>query len=262
MTFIGLAFFAPAAVAAPKFPELIGRVVDQADLLSAGDVAELTAKLEALEAKSSDQLVVVTIPSLQGYPIEDFGYQLGRTWALGQKKANNGLLLIVAPNERKVRIEVGYGTEGIMPDALASNIITGTILPHFRRGDFAGGIKDGVNEINDALLADPAEVAARAAKRNAPVTDITPFVIMAIWIAIVIFMIWRSRQEALKAPVGPGGKRRSAWPNVVIVPSGGWGSSGGWSSGGGGWSSGGGSSGGWSGGGGGSFGGGGASGSW
>lgn len=251
------------AASAPVFPELTGRVVDQAQLLMPADESELTSKLESLEAKSFDQLVVVTVPSLQGYPIEDFGYQLGRKWALGQKKVNNGLLLIVAPNERKVRIEVGYGTEGVMPDALASNIITGTILPHFRRGDFTGGIIAGVNDISDALLLDPAEVAKRAAGRN-PVEnniDITPYVIIAIWIAIVVFMIWRSRQEALNVPLGADGKRRRRSPGAVIVP-GGWGSSGGWSSGSGGWSSGGGSSGGWSGGGGGSFGGGGSSGSW
>src|SRR5262245_27801403 len=86
------------AFAQPNFPALTGRVVDDAKLLSNADKQALTADLEALEKKSSDQVVVVTIPSLQGYAIEDYGYQLGRHWGIGTKQLNNGVLLIVAPN--------------------------------------------------------------------------------------------------------------------------------------------------------------------
>ena len=107
----------PAFAAEPTYPELTGRVVDDAQLLGPDVEEELTAELKALEDKSSDQLVVVTVPSLQGYPIEDFGYQLGRHWGIGTAKLSNGVLLIVAPNEHKVRIEVGYGLEPIMTDA-------------------------------------------------------------------------------------------------------------------------------------------------
>src|SRR5690606_31329664 len=103
------------AWAAPTFPELSGRrVVDEANLLQPAEEAALTEKLAALEQGSSDQLVVVTVPDLQGYEIEEYGYQLGRHWGIGQNETNNGVLLIVAPNERKVRIEVGYGLEGIL----------------------------------------------------------------------------------------------------------------------------------------------------
>ncbi len=133
-----------AAAAEPAFPELTGRVVDDAGLLSYPDKVAITADLKALEDKSSDQLVVVTLPSLQGYTIEDFGYQLGRHWGIGTAKLDNGVILIVAPNERKVRIEVGSGLEGTLTDALSKIIIENSILPRFREGDFAGGIKNGV----------------------------------------------------------------------------------------------------------------------
>ena len=113
--------------------------------MSPEDRAALNAELKALEDKSSDQLVVVTLPSLQGYTIEDYGYQLGRHWGIGTAKLNNGVLLIVAPNERKVRIEVGRGLEPTLTDALSSIIINNAILPRFRAGDFASGIKDGAS---------------------------------------------------------------------------------------------------------------------
>src|SRR4249920_3742499 len=137
----------PAAAAEPVYPQLTSRIVDDADLLSQADRAELDAELKALEDKSSDQLVVVTLPSLQGYTIEDFGYQLGRRWGIGTEKMDNGVVLIVAPNERKVRIEVGRGLEGTLTDALSKIIIENGILPRFREGDFAGGIKNGVRDL-------------------------------------------------------------------------------------------------------------------
>ena len=102
------------------FPTLTGRVVDEANILDpATQRAALTQKLADLEAKSTDQVVVVTLKSLQGTSIEDYGYQLGRHWQIGQKDKNNGVLLIVAPNERKVRIEVGYGLEGTLTDLVS-----------------------------------------------------------------------------------------------------------------------------------------------
>ena len=107
--------FAPGAQAAPKFPALTGRVVDDANILSDSVKQDLTGKLAALEAKTSRQLVVVTVPSLQGYEISDFGYQLGRAWGIGQGKLNNGVLFIIAPKEHRTRIEVGYGLEPIRP---------------------------------------------------------------------------------------------------------------------------------------------------
>ena len=152
-----------AAQGAPNFPPLTGRVVDQANLLSPQTEQLLTEKLAALEAESSDQLVVVTLNSLQDQEIEDYGYRLGRAWGIGQSENDNGALLIVAPNERKVRIEVGYGLEPILTDAFSSLVIQNEILPSFRQGDFEGGIVKGVDALVTQLSLDPAEAEARAA---------------------------------------------------------------------------------------------------
>ena len=122
-------------------------MVDQADLLSPAEEQALTAKLESLENQSERQFVVATVPSLQGYEIEEYGYRLGRAWGLGDAENDDGIILLVAPNERKVRIEVGYGLEGIMTDALSSIIIQNDILPRFRSGDFPGGITAGADRI-------------------------------------------------------------------------------------------------------------------
>ena len=141
----------PAAMAEPEFPGLTGRVVDGAAILSADQERDLTAKLADLEAKTTDQFVIVTLTSLQGYEIEDFGYQLGRHWAIGQEDKNNGVLLIVAPTERAVRIEVGYGLEGLLTDALSRIIIERAILPHFRAGNMAEGVLAGSADILETL---------------------------------------------------------------------------------------------------------------
>lgn len=245
-----LLWLAPIAAAAePTFPELTGRIVDNADLLSPAEEAALTEELKALEDKSSDQLVVVTLPSLQGYPIEDYGYRLGRHWGIGTAKLDNGALLIVAPNERKVRIEVGRGLEGTLTDALSRLIIESTILPRFREGDFASGIKDGVHDVTLVLTGDAAEVEARAKAREDADNPAIDWFFVILWSAIwlwVLYIIWRAARDAPRAA------RRSGGPVIVPGPT--------WSGGGGGWSSGGGG-GGFSGGGG-SFGGGGASGGW
>jgi uncharacterized protein len=151
------------ATAAPKFPALTGRVVDDANILSSQTKADLNTKLAALEQKTSRQLVVVTIPSLGGYEISDYGYQLGRAWGLGQKTLNNGILLIVAPNEHKTRIEVGYGLEPILTDAFSSVIIQTQVLPKFRSGDFNGGVVAGTDALIQQLSLETSEAEKRAA---------------------------------------------------------------------------------------------------
>src|ERR1700742_1128157 len=151
------------AWAAPKFPALTGRVVDDANILSATTRADLDGKLAALGAKTSRQLVVVTIPSLQGYEISDFGYQLGRAWGIGQAKLNNGALLIIAPTEHKVRIEVGYGLEPVLTDALSEVIIQTQILPQFRKGDFNAGVTAGVDALVDQLSLETSVAEKKAA---------------------------------------------------------------------------------------------------
>lgn len=134
------------------FPELTGRVVDAADVLSRGTEQTLTRELAAYEqASGGTQVVVATVPSLDGRAIEEYGYQLGRAWGIGQAEEDTGALLIVAPSERQVRIEVGYGLEGRLTDAISWDIIQGRILPAFREGDFDAGVTAGVQGILAAL---------------------------------------------------------------------------------------------------------------
>jgi uncharacterized protein len=149
----GLFLLAIAVVPAaePEFPPLTGRVNDRAGLLSERDEGELEAALARFETETTNQIVVATLESLQGLPIEEYGYQLGRHWGIGQAGKDNGALLIVAPEEREVRIEVGYGLEGELTDAQSRTIIESRILPHFRQGDFAAGIKAGVAAMIDTL---------------------------------------------------------------------------------------------------------------
>jgi uncharacterized protein len=248
-----------AAFADPKFPPLTGRIVDEAGLLSANDRAEIEQQLRELEAKSSDQIVIYTTKSLQGYEIEDFGYRLGRAWKIGQAGTNNGIVLIVAPTERKIRIEVGRGLEPQMTDFMSKLIVQNAILPGLRRGDFPAGIKAGVRDIKDVLLGDAEAVKdrlARAPKRAASQDDWTELIFPLLFIAVFALIFYLNMRQARQLPAGQR-RRRLGDGNVIIVP-GGWGGSGGWSGG----SGGGGSGGGGFTGGGGDFGGGGASGSW
>lgn len=150
-----LAFTSAAALAAPQFPALTGRVVDEAGILSAQFESEIGAQLAAHDQATSNQLVVVTLNSLQGYDIGDYGYQLGRHWGIGQKGKNNGALLIVAPNERKLRIEVGYGLEGVLTDAVSRDIIERVIKPPFRQGQHEQGIRAGVGTLLATLSGEP-----------------------------------------------------------------------------------------------------------
>ena len=241
------ALVAPAS-AAPTFPPLTGRVVDDAHVLSAQTQADLTGKLAALEQKTGDQLVVVTLPDLQGYEIEDYGYQLGRAWGIGQKGKNNGVLFIVVPSEHKVRIEVGYGLEPVLTDALTSVILQEKVLPKFRSGDIEGGVRDGTEAVIDQLGLDPAQAAANVQAAQQPVYH-HPNPIPIIIGLIIFFFVLRGLL---------GWRGGGLWMAAPFLFSSGWRGGGDY---GGGFSGGSGFGGGFSGGGG-SFGGGGASGSW
>jgi uncharacterized protein len=239
-------FLLTPAWAAPKFPVLSGRVVDDANILSSQTKADLTGKLAALEQKTSRQLVVVTIPSLQGYDISDYGYQLGRTWGIGQKGLNNGILFIVAPTEHKTRIEVGYGLEPIITDAFSSVVNQTQVLPKFRTGDFNGGVEAGVDALIQQLSLDPSEAEKRAAAASQQLRQQDNGGGGGLVGFLVIFFIFLAISRVF-----------GGWGLLPFLFMGG-GRGGGWSGGGGGgWSGGGGF-----GGGGGSFGGGGSSGSW
>ena len=249
LAFLFVIVAVPAA-AKPAFPALTGRVVDQAGLLSPSQEAELSAKLEALEAQHTDQFVIVTVNSLEGEDIADYGVELGREWKIGQANANNGVLMIVAPNERKVRLEVGYGLESVLTDALSSQIIQQKILPRFRDSDYPGGINAGADAVIEQLSLDEAEAKARAAKAAEGGKDVDIDTIIFI---VIMLLVVGPHVLVLLALMGVFGKSGRKW---VRSSGSGWSSS---SSGGSSWSSG--SSGGFSGGGG-SFGGGGSSGGW
>ncbi|MDG2533370.1 TPM domain-containing protein [Sphingomonas sp. HITSZ_GF] len=269
-----------SAQAQPNFPKLTGRVVDEAHLLSVPQVAELTQLSEQVEQASTRQFVVVTIPDLQGYDIADYGYQLGRSWGIGQKDAKNGILLIVAPNERKVRIEVGYGLEPIMTDGMSSQIINETIIPKFKAGDMPGGIMAGAKAIAEQMKLPLEAAEQRAQEQQAKVTQKRQkshssggFPIgLIFWGIIFLFVILPMLGLGRRKRRGPWDRRyrgddSGALPIILwsianeIGREAGRGGGSSWGGGGGGGWGGGGGGGGFSGGGG-SFGGGGASGSW
>ncbi|MFQ2769910.1 TPM domain-containing protein [Aeromonas caviae] len=229
---------ATALHAAPDFPALTGRVVDEANLMSRKQAHQLAQQLAVFEKRSGVQLVVVSIDTLAGDTIEEYGYQLGRHWGIGQKGKNNGVLLIIAQDERKVRIEVGYGLEGALPDAIAANIIQTRILPAFKRGDMVAGILAGSQGIMQALAGEyqPVDHASKADKQGGP------------WLFILVVIAMIVLHNLRGGGGGPGGRRRTAY----MAGGFGAGSFGGRTGGGGGGFS----------GGGGSFGGGGASGGW
>ncbi len=231
--------------AGPNFPALSGRVVDAANILSADQRGAMEAKLATLESKSGIQLVVASVASLEGQDIAPYANALFRTWKLGETKKNNGALLLIAPNEHRVRIEVGYGLEGTLTDATSQVIIANAIAPRFKTGDFNGGVTRGVDDIIAVLTTDSADWQKRPdirAENNATtINAIVPLLFLAIFLFIFVVNV-----------------RRFGLGNVILMSIA---SSGGRGSFGGGSFSGGSSSGGFSGGGG-SSGGGGASGSW
>ncbi|HEX5055680.1 MAG TPA: TPM domain-containing protein [Gammaproteobacteria bacterium] len=202
---IGLFALLPLfCAAAIEFPELTGRVVDNAGMLSPATEQALTEQLAALEQATTNQLVVVTLPDLQGYTIEDFGYQLGRHWGIGQKGKDNGVVLLVAKAERKVRIDVGYGLEGQLTDALSANIIHSVILPYFKKGDFEGGITQGVAAIT-GVFSDQSTYVERPRGEEPPMI---PFFIF--WVIFVFFIIFANiRKGSRRTIFGGGGGFRS-----------------------------------------------------
>jgi len=245
---------------AQDLPPLTGRVVDNAGVIDAATEADLVARLEAFEQRSSDQIVVATVQSLGGEAIEPFANRLFRAWSLGQADEDNGILLLVAVDDRRMRIEVGYGLEGTLTDLHSKLIIENTMVPAFRAGDFSGGISQAVDDIIMVLEGNAAELEARA-ERNQPAFDydvILPIAFVVLW-CVIFFgaLITAFLAPRFGRKIGP---KRYRWlgMNWDFNSSGSGGSSG-WSSGGSSWSSG--SGGGFSGGGG-SSGGGGASGSW
>jgi uncharacterized protein len=242
---VAASFAAAAALAqAQAVPALRAHVNDYAAVLPAERAAALEARLADYEARTKHQLALLTIPSLAGGNIEDFGIRAAQQWKLGQKGADDGLILIVVPAEHKMRIEVGYGLEGVIPDAVAARVIRDVLAPSFRQGDFAGGIDAAFGALMHA--ASPELGAEQPSGRSAaPPEDawsqLAPLVFPLLFFLLIGFLSRRGGgglfQAILLGSMLGGGRRRG----------GGWGGGGG---------------GGWGGGGGGGFGGGGASGNW
>ena len=236
------------------FPPLTGRVVDQANIMTAQSRTDLETKLKELEDKSGIQLVVATVKSLQGGDVETYANDLFRYWKLGEAQKNNGVLLLVAPAEHKVRIEVGYGLEGTLTDALSSVIISSAIIPRFKAGDFSAGIERGVDGIVSVLSGDTADWQPKIHVRSDDAPSVINDLLVPLFPMLIFFVIWY-----LMASATGSGSRRAIRQRgrTIFIPYGGptWGS--GWRGGFGGGGFGGGFSGG-----GGSSGGGGASGSW
>jgi uncharacterized protein len=248
--FAALCLF-PTFAFAFEFPALSGRVVDQAGVMTAEAKGGVEAKSKALEDKSGIQLVVATVKSLQGGDIESYANQLFRFWKLGEAQKNNGVLLLVAPNEHKVRIEVGYGLEGTLTDALCSVIISSAIVPRFKVGDYSGGIERGVDGIISVLSGDSAEWQRKVDVRKEDASSDFDKLFPILFFAIMIFIFWYLSRHAGGPPSGGAGRRGGP----IFIPYGGSGWGSGWGGGGGGFGGGFSGGGGWSGG-------GGASGSW
>jgi len=230
------------------FPQLSGRIVDQADIIPAATRSAVEPKLADLETKSGIQLVVATVSSLEGQEIEPYANQLFRTWKLGEKDKNNGVLLLVAPNEHRVRIEVGYGLEGTLTDALSKVIITNAIAPRFKAGDFGGGVARGVDDIITVLTTDASEWQKRPSLRldSEQTNDPVSWILLGLLFGLIVLLIvspgfrWFFFNVFLNAALSSGRGGGGGFSG-----SGGFSDSGGGFSGGGGSSGGGGASGSW-----------------
>ena len=204
-----------ARAAEQTLAPLTGRVVDDANLLSAASASALERKLRGLEDKSGIQLVVATVKSLGGEEIEPYANRLFRVSKLGDQKKNNGGLLLVAPAEHRARIEVGYGLEGTLTDALSKLIITNAMVPRFKSGDFQGGIERGVDDIIAVLSTDQSEWSKREDLQAQTESGGGELVIMLIVIGVIVVVVLMSRRR--------GGRRRGGMI-FVPTPSSSWGS--------------------------------------
>ncbi|HVM23457.1 MAG TPA: TPM domain-containing protein [Sphingomicrobium sp.] len=207
-----LLFCLAAPAFAQTFPQLTGRVVDQAGLLRPEQSAQLESRLAALEVQTGRQLVVATVNSLEGRTIEDYGYRLGREWGIGREGEDDGVILLVAPNEKKVRIETGYGARVFLTDAVSSVIIRNAILPRFKAGDMAGGIEAGADEIIKQMSL-PAEEAARNVARaeeaqEARRDDGPSFVPLLFWGMVALFVLMSMGRRSFGRRYRAQGKRR------------------------------------------------------
>ena len=193
-TYLFVTLLWATSAVAQTLPKPSGRVTDLANVIDAGTEAEIVARLEQLERQTSSEIAIVTVPSLDGVPVDDYAVRLFKEWGIGQAKQDNGVLVLVAPNEREMRIEVGYGLEGILPDGLAGQIIREQFIPRFRDNDYNGGIRDGVARVVEIVEKQQVLTAEELAKFNdqsgaddVPVWIIIPF--MGLFVTIGFTMV-------------------------------------------------------------------------
>ena len=182
-------------------PPLTGRVVDLAHVLPSSTVESLTAQLAAHETQSSNQVAVLIVPSLEGESLEEFSHLVATTWKLGQKGTDNGVLLLVAMKERKVRIEVGYGLEGVLTDARSAHIIRNEIVPRFRAGDMAGGVTGGIDAIIKTI-----EGTYQASEKAAPrqESDVIGKVLVAVIVGVLVGLVFMNVHRMIGSLAGAG----------------------------------------------------------
>jgi uncharacterized protein len=196
------AFAAGADVAVPP---LSGRVVDRTSTLSGGEVASLDQTLKEFEARKGSQVAVLIVPTTQPETIEQYSLRVAEQWKIGRKKIDDGAILVVAKDDRKLRIEVGYGLEGALTDVTAKRIIDEVITPKFRSGDFAGGISDGVNRILRVIDGEPLPAPAQPRQNTGLLSQLDPFNPFLIVAVIVVGGIFRGVLGRLFGSLATGG---------------------------------------------------------
>jgi uncharacterized protein len=200
--FLGWAFAAAADVAVPQ---LTGRVVDQTGTLSSGDIASLNQKLRDFENRKGSQVAVLIVPTTQPETIEQFSIRVAEAWKIGRKKIDDGAILVIAKNDRHLRIEVGYGLEGALTDVTSRRIIDEVITPKFRTGDFAGGIADGADRIIRVIDGEPLPAPARSTSYSSDLSDFGPVVPFALFASLFVGGILRTMFGRLLGSVATGG---------------------------------------------------------
>jgi uncharacterized protein len=201
-----LVCWAFAAAADVAVPPLVGRVVDQTGTLSSGDVATLQQTLGDFEARKGSQIAVLIVPTTAPETIEQYALRVAETWKIGRRKIDDGALLVVAKDDRKLRIEVGYGLEGALTDVTSKRIIDEVITPRFRSGDFAGGISSGVDRIIRVIDGEklPAPV-PRQQPGSGWLSDIDPLNPFTLFAVFVVGTILRTTLGRLIGSVATGG---------------------------------------------------------
>lgn len=182
---IGAALCLAAALACADVavPPLTGRVMDLTGTLSGGAVNRIESQLAALEAQKGSQIAVLMVPTTQPEDIEQFGIRVADQWKLGRKGIDDGAILIVAKDDRRVRIEVGYGLEGALPDAIANRIVDETIAPHFKQGDYDGGVEAGIAQMISVVEGEPLPQPDRRWEHRGGLVNLLPFALVAVVIA-------------------------------------------------------------------------------